>query len=243
MKQLLFVFLVILLDVMGCGLKLFASNQKESKVRYYRHEVNVGIGYSTVRTGWSDEYEKSVMDRFGLVVGMGGQDGVIMQSKGHPNLRQNTPYISYISLGYYYHLSHNWAVGGYAGYLKENDWLGYPKIYNDKEYQKRGYTDVKGTSLFMMPSVKWLWMNSRWCSLYSKASAGFHYQSLHLDSEILTNEETQEFKKSHMGFAYVITPIGWEIGKRNIRFLMEFGLGSNSNLRIGIVYRFGRIDQ
>lgn len=50
----------------------FAQEPKESKTRYYRHEVNVSIGAISVRSGWSNDYENEVMNRFGLVVGSQG---------------------------------------------------------------------------------------------------------------------------------------------------------------------------
>lgn len=40
-----------------------------AQTRYYKHEVSVGIGRIGVQSAWSDDYEKSVMSRFGLVVG------------------------------------------------------------------------------------------------------------------------------------------------------------------------------
>lgn len=46
----------------------FCDEPKESKTRYYRHEVNIGIGGIGVRSGWSDDYERNVMNRFGLVI-------------------------------------------------------------------------------------------------------------------------------------------------------------------------------
>lgn len=46
----------------------YAQEAKNNATRYYKHEVNVGIGGVRVRSGWSDDYERSVMDRFGLVV-------------------------------------------------------------------------------------------------------------------------------------------------------------------------------
>ena len=51
----------------------------ENKTRYYRHEVNVSIGGIRVRSGWSNDYESSVMNRFGLVVGRAGEGKVIYE--------------------------------------------------------------------------------------------------------------------------------------------------------------------
>ena len=218
-----------------------ASNPKESKTRYYKHEVNVSIGGVGVRSGWSNDYEQSVMNRFGLVVGRAGGGngagtGVIYEWDDGPDLTNDN---ALKAVSYYYHFNNRIAVGGLFGGCRIYDWLGYPEVYKQGEIQKTGYTDVKGTSLFLMPSVKWSWLNNRWCSLYMKASAGLHYQNLYLDSETIPKEQTDEYDKSHLG-RYYITPFGWEIGKQKVRWFMEFGIGSNKNFQTGLAYRFGR---
>ena len=214
-----------------------AQEPNESKTRFYRHEVNVSIGGGRVRSGWSDDYEQSVMNRFGLVVGRAGDGEVIYECIYNPDLGTDNPLKA---ISYYYHIDHHFAFGGMFGYCNVKDWLGYPESYKPGEIQKTGYTDVKGTSLYLMPSVKWSWLNNRWCSLYMKATAGFHYQSLYLDSETIPNEQTDEFDKSHLSLGYYVTPFGWEIGKQKVRWFMEFGLGSNANFQTGLTYRFGR---
>ena len=216
---------------------MFAQMSMETKVRYYRHEVNVGIGRIGVRSGWSNDYERSVMNQFGLVVGKGGYDGVLAQWKVEPNLGTRNA-LKFVS--YYYHINNRIAVGGLFGGCRVKDWLGYPEVYKPGEIQKTGYTDVKGTSLYLMPSVKWLWLNNRWCSLYMKATTGFHYQNLYLDSETISEEQTNEFDKSHLSLGYYVTPFGWEIGKQKVRWFMEFGIGANTNFQTGLSYRFGR---
>lgn len=233
---------VLLTLFLFCVIPSFANNPKESKTRYYRHEVSISLGGIMLNSGWSEKYEKNVMNRFGLVVGKSGTDhgpgtGIIFQSYDEPKLYNDSP-LKIIS--YYYHFDHHIAVGGLFGFCNVDDWLGYPRVINKDEIQKTGYTDVRGTSIFLMPSAKWTWLNNRWCSLYMKASAGFHYQSLYLDSETIPSEETSEFNKSHLGFAYYITPFGWEVGAPKIRWFIELGIGSNTNLQMGLMYRFGR---
>lgn len=214
---------------------------KESKVKFYRHEISLSIYGIGVQSGWSDDYENSVMNRFGLVVGEGGigypGEGVLYRYFDRPNLKEDsTP----IAINYYYHLDHHVALGGFFGFSKAEDWLGYPEVYKQDEIQKTGYTYVKGTSLFLMPSVKWSWLNLSWCSFYATASAGLHYQSLHLDSETIPREQTDEYKDHHLGLAYNITPFGWEIGKQKVRWLMQFGFNSSVNFQTGLTFRFGR---
>ena len=219
-----------------------ATEPQKSKTRYYRHEVNVSIGGIGVRSGWSDDYERSVMNQFGLVVGRNGGGsgpgtGIIYQWEDSPDLTNDN---ALKAVSYYYHFNNRIAVGGIFGGCRVSDWLGYPEVYKLGEIQKTGNTDVKGTSLYLMPSVKWSWLNNRWCSLYVKATGGLHYQSLYLESETTPKDQTNEFDKTHLSLGYYITPFGWEIGRQKVRWFMEFGLGSNTNFQAGLTYRFGR---
>ncbi|MCR5574664.1 MAG: hypothetical protein K6F78_07580 [Bacteroidaceae bacterium] len=177
------------------------------------------------------------MNRFGLVVGRESMNGIIYRYRDRPDLNEESiP----IAINYFYHLDHHLALGGFFGFSKAEDWLGYPAVDNQNEIQKTGYTYVKGTSLFLMPSVKWSWLNLSWCSFYAKASAGLHHQSLYLDSEVIPREQTDEYKDHHLGLAYNITPFGWEIGKQKVRWFMQFGFSSRVNFQTGLSFRFGR---
>lgn len=225
---------LILFELFQTELSL-ADTPEKSKTRHYRHEVGVSIGGFGVRSGWSDNYENDVMNRFDLVVGKGGADGVIYEKESGPDLRRENPLKA---IYYYYHFDHHFAVGGLFGLCNVEDWLGYPEVYNSEKIQKKGYTDVKGTSIFVMPSAKWSYLNNRWCSLYMRASIGIHYQSLYLDSETIASEQTDEYSKKHLGFAYNVTPLGWEIGKQNIRWFMELGFCPDTNFQTGITIRF-----
>ena len=232
----------ILITSLFLSFSSFAQETNESKTRYYKHEVNVSIGGIRVRTGWSNDYERSVMNQFGLVSGKYGEShgsgtGIVYEWDDGPDLRSDN---ALKAVSYYYHFNHRIAVGGLFGGCRVKDWLGYPDDYEPGEIQKTGYTYLKGASWFLMPSVKWSWLNNRWCSLYMKATAGFHYQSLYLDSETIPKEQTDEYNKSHLSLGYYITPFGWEIGKQKVRWFMEFGLGSNTNFQTGLTYRFGR---
>lgn len=218
----------------------YGEEPEESKTRYYRHEVNINVGIFGDRSGWSNDYENEVMNRFGLVIGKAGlgdnRSGIIYECQDKPDLCTG---ILFIGLSYYYHFNHHIAIGGLFGWSSVQDWLGYPEVSKKEEVQKTGFTYLKGTSLLFVPSAKWSWVNNRRCSFYMKASAGFHFQSMYLDSEKIPKEQTDEYKKKHLGFAYYFTPFGWEVGRWRIRWFMEFGIGSHSNFQTGLIYRFG----
>ena len=218
-----------------------ASNPKET--RYYKHEVSISVGYIGVRSNWSDNYENSLKNRYGVIAG-NMYDGSIMHTEGNDTHLKIDSYP--FSAHYYYHFNHSIAIGGVLSGCSVNCWMGYPQAGKWKgEIQKTGKTDINGVSLFLMPSVKWTWLNNRWCSLYSKAVGGFHFQSLHLDSDssggAIPEEDLSEYTKNNIGLSYYITPVGWEIGKQKVRWFMEWGaIGTNKNFQIGITYRFGR---
>ena len=226
--------------ILLCSIGVSLAQGKESETRYYRHEISLGIGGSDLETGWSDDYAGGLMNKFGLVSLKGGYNGVAYEWNDNYNLDGG----GLLYLNYYYHLNHTVAFGCYLGIFNASEILGFPEDYFYDNHQntniRRGYTDIKGHSIFLMPSAKLSWLNNRWCSLYSKLSAGLHFQSLYLDSEALSEEEIAPYDKSHVSLAYSVVPFGLEIGKRNIRWFMEVGIGSNTNFITGFSYRFGR---
>lgn len=230
--------ILLLAIALVVSVSLFSSDKKESKTRYYRHEISASIGYTRVRSCWSDSYERNVMDGVGLIVGKAGSDGIIEQGMNGPNLHCTSPWPPDIS--YLYHMNRSFAVGGlFCGY-RVSDWMGYPRVNRMDEEQRTGYTYVKGFSLFLLPTVKWSWMNCHWCSLYTKGAVGFHFQSLHLNSESLPPEQTEKFRRKHLGVAYFIFPVGWEVGRRKVRWFIEGGYGSNTFFQTGLMFRFKR---
>ena len=68
--------LSLILQLLSSALCLAEEPQK-SETRYYRHEVNADIGAIVVRSNWSNDYEKRVMNKFGLVILRGGSNGLV----------------------------------------------------------------------------------------------------------------------------------------------------------------------
>ena len=226
----------------------FAQERKESKTRYYRHEVNVSrTGMIMPRSQW-DDYKDRVY----------GAMSIEHQAEGY-GIRFG-PSSSGTLIGYYYHLNHLIAVGAMTAFTTHDSSLsGYyivpfqiPYEYWDsKEHTLiEGYrTDyskyvsggkIREKSFFLMPSLKWSWLNNSWCSLYMKASFCLHYQQLETNTEEISLKSDENLDESKLWIAYIATPFGWEIGKQKVRGFFELGFGSNTNLQIGLTYRFGR---
>lgn len=220
------------------GISVSATNPKESRTRYYRHEVNVSIAGMNHSNSGSDAFENKLMDRFGLLSLNEGDGRLVHFGHDGPDLAQDG---SSVILGYYYHINQRIAVGGFFNYTKVSDTLGWEVPYELDGKYLEGYSYVKGRSFFLMPSIKYSWLNNRWCSLYSKASCGVNYQSLEFESEVLPQRLYEDCdKKNNVQFAYVFTPVGWEIGKQKVRWFIEWGIGSNSIFQMGLTYRFKR---
>ena len=243
MRRFLSVFCVFL------GTYSFADNPPESKTRYYRHEVNVSrTGMIMPRSHW-DDYEDKVYGAMsiehqteGFGIGLG-------------------PSSSGTLISYYYHLNHRIAVGAMTAFTTHDSSLSgdyivpvqIPYEYWDykehtlKEWYRTEYSsqhfsggEIREKSFFLMPSLKWSWLNNSWCSLYMKASLGLHYQRLEADAGEIPLKSDENLDESKLRLAYIASPFGWEIGKQKVRGFFELGFGSNTNLQIGLTYRFGR---
>ena len=228
---------------------LLASNPEGSKTRYYRHEVNVSrTGMILPRSQW-DDYEDKVYQAISIErQAEGGWFSFGIGSSG-------------TLISYYYHLNHRIAFGGMMAFTTHSSSLSgdyrvpiqIPYEYWDnkehtlKETYRTEYTNqyvsggkMKEKSIFLMPSLKWAWLNNGWCSLYMKASAGLHYQQLQTNIEGLPLKNDDILDENKLRLLWLATPFGLEIGRQKVRAFFEFGIGSNTNLQIGLTYRFGR---
>lgn len=226
-----------------------ASEPEKSKTRYYRHEVNVSLtGMIMPRNQW-DDYEYKVY-------------GAMAFERDYDNgFRWFGPSSSGTLISYYYHLTHRIAIGAMTAFTTHGSSLSgdyvvpvqIPYEYWDskehtlKELYRTKYTSeyvsggkIREKSFYLMPSLKWSWLNNSWCSLYMKASLGLHYQRLEADTGEIPLKSNEDLDESKLRLAYIATPFGWEIGKQKVRGFFELGFGSNTNLQIGLSYRFGR---
>ena len=239
---------IILIASLFLSLLSFAQEQVESKTRYYRHEVNVSrTGMIMPRSQWED-YEDKVYRS-------------LAYEREHDNGRWFWSSSSGTLISYYYHLNHRIAVGAMTAFTTHDsslsgDYIAPVQIpyeyWDSKEHTlKEGYRTeyssqyvsdgkIREKSFYLMPSLKWLWLNNSWCSLYMKASLGLHYQRLEADTGEIPLKTDEDLDESKLRFAYIATPFGWEIGKQKVRGFFELGFGSNTNLQIGLTYRFGR---
>lgn len=227
----------------------FTQETNESKTRYYRHEVNVSRTGMTKPRSQGDDYEDKVYRAMSIEHQAKGYEiGFGSSSSG-------------TLIGYCYHLNHRIAFGAMTAFTMHDSSLSGDYIvpvqvpyeywdYKDnapKEGYRTEYTiqyfsggKIRESSFYLMPSLKWSWLNNSWCSLYMKASMGLHYQRLEADTEEIPLKRDENLDENKLWLEYIATPFGWEIGKQKVRGFFELGFGSNTNLQIGLTYRFGR---
>lgn len=211
-----------------------SAAKTESSVRYYRHEVNVSRTAMFLRESQWNDYENKAWSS-------------LAYEREHDNGFRwfSAESSSGTLISYYYHFNNYLAVGGIVAFTTHEESISgdymmpwYPTGYKS-QYLSGG--EIKAKSTFLMPSVKLYCLNSSWCSLYVKLSGGVHLQHFSLDNgEIpLKNEDNLSERKTSP--VILVTPFGWEVGKQNLRGFIELGLGSNTNLQIGLTYRFWRM--
>lgn len=95
---------------MFCAISTYASTPQENKIRFYRHEVSVGIGYMFIPCRQWDSYENTICKTFKV---------------GREHSMWDVHCSSGIHLDYYYHMDKHFALGTLAAFTS----------YNQKEYE------------------------------------------------------------------------------------------------------------
>ena len=236
MKYLTIILISIFL--ISKGMLLCAQTQEASDGRFYRHEISVGYtGISMSDEHWKD-FEKKVYQS-------------IAYERAHDNgIRIFGIGTAGISVCYNYHFNHRIAIGAMTAFTTFDESLSNDYItgYTTDNYGRRSdyrteYIEggrIKLYSFFILPSLKWSWMNCRWCSLYSKGSLGWNYQQLKANTGPLPRKDDSNLDEKNSRFEWAVAPIGWEIGTRQLRYYMEWGLGNNRYFQIGLLFRFRR---
>lgn len=146
------------------AVNLFSQDQRVSKTRYYRHEVNVGTGaFFLTNAQWRD-YSDQIRKDFRV----GSYSNWLKRVGG-------------LHLGYYYHLNKNLAAGmlvsftsgswSYNVYEKEilipiEAWNRSTHDYETVCVRKYEWINescgkIRDKSIFLLPTIKWPWLNNR----------------------------------------------------------------------------------
>lgn len=203
-----------------------------AQTRYYRHEVNVSLTRMYLPKDQWDDYVDNVYE----ILLLEHQDGGYMMLPLPNGTSSNGTLFSY-----YYHMNQHIALGAITAFTSHSSSLSGGYQIGSTSSKILGGR-IRENSFFFMPSLKWLCLNSSWCSIYTKASIGLHYERFRTDVDIFMAEFNGDLNKKKYWFAYLVTPFGWEVGKQKVRGFVELGFGSNFNLQIGLTYRFGRFE-
>lgn len=185
-----------------------------AEAQYKRHELRLGFGvgnddhYNNVRDDLADRYKMFSVEDFG-------------------------DYNWSVWGEYLYHLNPHFAFGGTLGY-SYLDGSTYVNDVEPGENYKNFYINTH--QFFLMPSVKYAWLNRTSVSLYSRAAAGLSFYHL----ETVANGVEPRNEDSVRG-AYQVSPFGVEVGGEHIRGFFELGYGAEGVFQMGIKWQLGKL--
>ncbi|MBQ9665101.1 MAG: hypothetical protein IJ635_12335 [Bacteroidaceae bacterium] len=186
----------------------------------YRHEVSFGLGVPSL-------VSKSRMDEM---------ENVVQQRLGYQSGTQSM-YLGAVSGGfrYFYHIDKHWAVGVQMGHI--GDYSAFSKQDARGNWQD---ADILMSSPFLMAAAKYYWYATDALSFYSKAGIGAMRRHLYFHTY---DDPTDDrfFNEKKWLPAYQFSPIGIELGRRNLRFFTELGYGTDGVVNFGITYHFKRV--
>ena len=110
-----------------------------------------------------------------------------------------------------HYLKKHIAVGGNIGYA-----IGGPSL--------DGGSCNDHSALCVVGNAKWAYINNKCFGMYMRAGLGLQCQ--------------QDHDNYRIKGAYQLTPLGIEGGSKNVRAFIEYGVGMEGSLFIGLSYRF-----
>lgn len=222
------------------------SDAQKKERKNYRHEVNVSFGAGT---GTKDFrlFDDQMSHLYPVY------------KKGEN--RFNTFRLgARLGIHYYYRLNRRIALGGIGIFFKESETFNSYKISNTSNYYVPCtinnipvYNDEisceglsTATSIFLIPTVKFIWTDARKVRLYAKLGLGMYMQNMkfNLSFPEKYHIEGLEYKRKFRSYlAYQILPFGIEVGSGKGCFFAEFGWGTTAIFNFGLTYKFKRINK
>lgn len=146
-----------------------------------------------------------------------------------------------ISGSYEHHLT-NWLyVGISASYFHRSYDVWEADISrNDHGWaMSKRYRQVGNNSIYdiaILPTMKFNWFRKKYCTIYSRLSAGcvYHHENLTVQKDVDYLEDETWGRTS---FQYQVSPLGLEVGSLHFRLFGELGLGA-TGFQAGIRIRY-----
>ena len=147
---------------------------------------------------------------------------------------------------YYYHPLPGLGVGGSVGYAKGVEGmdqyfatLGDGTRCYDRDKFTPYYGDLHARSFYVMPAVKYDWLDFRFVRFYVKGALGVQ----HLKYEFRDKDNSpqgHQFDEDGWRLAGQITPLGVSIGSRMVRLFFELGYGVEGTFNMGLSLNFDK---
>ena len=198
----------------------------------YRHEavLQLGIGSSIDRGKLYDSFYDRLYERFEIE-----SDAACF-------------YLGPTATGaqYYYHPLPGLGVGGSVGYAKGVEGmdqyfatLGDGTRCYDRDKFTPYYGDLYARSFYVMPAMKYDWLDFRFVRFYVKGALGVQ----HLKYEFRDKDNSpqgHQFDEDGWRLAGQITPLGVSIGSRVVRLFFELGYGVEGTFNMGLSLNFDK---
>lgn len=198
----------------------------------YRHEavLQLGIGSSIDRGKLYDSFYDRLYERFEIE-----SDAACF-------------YLGPTATGaqYYYHPLPGLGVGGSVGYAKGVKGmdqyfatLGDGTRCYDRDKFTPYYGDLYARSFYVMPAMKYDWLDFRFVRFYVKGALGVQ----HLKYEFRDKDNSpqgHQFDDDGWRLAGQITPLGVSIGSRMMRLFFELGYGVEGTFNMGLSLNFDK---
>lgn len=197
-----------------------STTQAQEALRRQEFRIGVGLG--------EDPHFEDVYDSY--------QDNYKLDTYGDSN-SWNTE-LSFFA-EYLYHFNKHLSVGLSAGYARvgkqelwDTSWDMDP--YNSSDsYPSDKHVNLKTSTIFVMPTLKFTWYNNHHFAFYSRGGLGGQYYKLDAKSQ-----DYPERHESHLNLSYQFSPVGIEVGGDLIRFFSELGYGKQGVFNMGVVTHF-----
>lgn len=147
---------------------------------------------------------------------------------------------------YYYHPLPGLGVGGSVGYAKGVEGmdqyfatLGDGTRCYDRDKFTPYYGDLYARSFYVMPAMKYDWLDFRFVRFYVKGALGVQ----HLKYEFRDKDNSpqgHQFDEDGWRLAGQITPLGVSIGSRMVRLFFELGYGLEGTFNMGLSLNFDK---
>jgi len=197
-----------------------STTQAQEELRRQEFRIGAGIGEDSHFDDVTDSYQ----DNYNLITHDGSNSG--------------DTELSFFA-EYLYHFNKHLAVGLSAGYARvgkqelwDTSWDTDP--YNPSDsYPSDKHINLKTSTIFVMPTLKFTWYNNHHFAFYSRGGLGGQYYKLDAKSQ-----DFPERHESHLKLSYQFSPAGIEVGGDLIRFFTELGYGKQGVFNMGVVTHF-----